>query len=95
MILQSKTQKPFRFKQMMVVAGKKKPEKKAVPLKRIGKPLQTAKPKVEFGFHTCPVHGVEKCAGNYLDLHSCNETTNVSQKQIFWKEITAAPPTTK
>jgi hypothetical protein len=95
-ILREKTQKPFRFKTMMVVSGKKKANpKKAAVQRKVGRPLQTAKPKVEFGFHTCPVHGVEKCAGNYLDLHSCNETNQVSSKQIFWKEITPQVPVNK
>ena len=90
LMLQSKSQKPFRFKQTIVFGSKKK-EKRALVEKRVLKPLQTAKPKVEFGFHTCPVHGVEKCAGNYLDLHACNDSVQTS-RQIFWKEITPALP---
>jgi hypothetical protein len=91
LVTRSKEQKPFRFKEVMVIGSKKK-EKKALVEKKVLKPLQTSKPKVEFGFHTCPVHGIEKCAGNYLDLHSCNETSNPSSKQIFWKEVTPALP---
>ena len=91
MILRSKTQKQFRFKQTIVI-GAKKNSKKALVEKKILKPLQTSKPRVEFGFHTCPVHGLEKCAGNYLDLHSCNSSSQTSAKQIFWKEITPALP---
>ncbi len=91
MVLRSKEQKPFRFKEVMVFGAKKKPARPKVE-KRILKPLQTSKPKIEFGFHTCPVHGVEKCAGNYLDLHSCNDIGQTSSKQIFWKEITPALP---
>jgi len=91
MVLRSKEQRPFRFKEVVVFGAKKKVEKPKVE-KKVLKPLQTSKPKIEFGFHTCPVHGVEKCAGNYLDLHSCNETVQASSKQIFWKEITPALP---
>jgi len=91
-LLRSKTETPFRFREVMVIAGKKKPEKKPLVQKKVVKPLQTNKPKVEFGFHTCPVHGIEKCAGNYLDLHSCNDSSQASGKQIFWKEITPALP---
>jgi hypothetical protein len=90
-ILRNKTQRPFQFKQTVVIGAKKK-AKKAQVEKKVMKPLQTAKPKVEFGFHTCPVHGIEKCAGNYLDLHSCNDTNQTSSKQIFWKEITQEMP---
>ncbi len=88
----SKTQKHFRFKETMVVLRKKKDNKEPSNRKRVMRPLESAKPKVEFGFHTCPVHGVEKCAGNYLDLHACNDTVQTSGKQIFWKEITPAVP---
>lgn len=91
LILNNRTQKGFKFKQTVVFGAKKK-EKKALIQRRVVRPLETAKPKIEFGFHTCPVHGVEKCAGNYLDLHSCNDTTQSSSKQIFWKEITPALP---
>jgi len=91
MVLRSKEQRPFRFKEVIVFGANKKSKKPSVE-KKVLKPLQTSKPKVEFGFHTCPVHGVEKCAGNYLDLHSCNDTSQASSKQIFWKEITPALP---
>jgi len=87
--VRSKTQKPFRFRQSVVFGAKKKNEPKVQ--KKIGKPLTTSKPKVEFGMHTCPQHGIEKCAGNYLDLHSCNSPEQ-SQKQLFWKEITLPAP---
>jgi hypothetical protein len=93
-ILRSKTQKQFRFKETVVFGAKKKPKKPLIE-KRVLRPLQSSKPKIEFGFHTCPVHGVEKCAGNYLDLHSCNDTVQTSSKQIFWKEITPALPAAK
>jgi len=88
-LLRSREQRPFRFKQTLVIGAKKK-QKKAQIERKVVKPLQTSKPKVEFGYHTCPAHGLEKCAGNYLDLHSCNSSTQTSSRQIFWKEITPA-----
>jgi hypothetical protein len=87
--VRSKTQTPFRFKQSVVFGSKKKDELKAQ--KKGLRPLHTTRPKVEFGMHTCPAHGIEKCAGNYLDLHSCNSPTQ-SSKQLFWKEITLPAP---
>jgi hypothetical protein len=91
--LRSKTQTPFRFRQSIVIGAKKKKKERGpvIEKKSLGR-LQSVKPKVEFGFHTCPVHGIEKCAGNYLDLHSCNSTNQTSSKQIFWKEVTTAMP---
>jgi len=91
LILRSKTQKGFRFKQTIVIGARKEPKKSLIQ-KKVLKPLQSAKLKVEFGFHTCPVQGIEKCAGNYLNLHSCNSASQTEGKQIFWKEITHAPP---
>jgi len=91
--VRSKAGKPFRFKQSVVYVGAKKKEEPQIK-KKILRPMTTSKPKVEFGMHTCPEHGIEKCAGNYLDLHSCN-TTSTSSKQLFWKEITLPAPTNK
>ena len=85
------TQRPVQFRKVMAFGAKKK-QKRSLITKKVVKPLQTVKPKIEFGFHTCPVHGIEKCAGNYLNLHSCNDTVQTSTKQIFWKEITPALP---
>lgn len=93
-LLSSRTQRPFRFNQTVVIGAKKK-ERKTQIEKKVVRPLQTSKPKVEFGYHTCPAHGLEKCAGNYLDLHACNSTMQTSSRQIFWKEITSALPPVK
>jgi len=86
------TQSSIRFREVTAFGAKKKAKRSLIG-KKVMKPLQTVKPKIEFGFHTCPVHGIEKCAGNYLDLHSCNDTIQTSTKQIFWKEVTPAVPT--
>ena len=91
LVLRNKIQKQFQFRQVMVFGAKKK-DKKSLINKKVLRPLQTVKPRIEFGFHNCPVHGIEKCAGNYLNLHSCNDTVQTSAKQIFWKEITPALP---
>jgi hypothetical protein len=74
----------------MVFGIKNNSEKDRVKTKFM-KSLQTTKPRLEFGYHTCPVHGIEKCAGSYMNLHSCNNF-QVSTKQIFWKEITPSAP---
>ena len=89
LVVRSKTGKGFKFKQSVVIGAKKKEVPKIQ--KKLVKGLHSAKPKLEFGMHTCPAHGVEKCAGNYLDLHSCN-SPNQSGKQLFWKEITTPSP---
>jgi hypothetical protein len=90
LVVRSKTQKGFRFKQSVVIGAKKKEGSKNQ--KKIIKGSQSSsKPKLEFGMHTCPAHGVEKCAGNYLDLHSCNSPSQTG-KQLFWKEITTPAP---
>jgi hypothetical protein len=85
------TQSPVQFREVMAFGAKKK-QKRSLISKKVMKPIQTVKPRIEFGFHTCPVHGIEKCAGNYLNLHSCNDTIQTSTKQIFWKEITPVLP---
>ena len=41
---------------------------------------------VKYLVHTCPVHGLEKCAGAYLHTHSCNQDTG-KEKQITWEEV--------
>ena len=89
LVVRSKTEKEFRFKQSVVIGAKKKEVSKIQ--KKFVKGLQSSKPKLEFGMHTCPAHGVEKCAGNYLDIHSCNSPSQ-SGKQLFWKEITTPSP---
>ncbi len=85
------TQRPTQFREVTTFGAKKK-AKRSLISKKVMKPLQTVKPKIEYGYHTCPVHGIEKCAGNYLNLHSCNDTIQTSTKQIFWKEVTPALP---
>jgi hypothetical protein len=54
------------------------------------KPSPAPKAKVDFAMHNCPEHGPERCAGNYMNLHSCNAASN-SATQIYWEEKTEVP----
>jgi hypothetical protein len=84
-------QKPVQLREVTAFGAKKKTKRSLIG-KKVMKPLQNVKPKIEFSFHTCPVHGIEKYSGNYLSLHSCNDIIQTSTKQIFWKEVTPALP---
>jgi hypothetical protein len=55
------------------------------------KPAPAPKARVEFAMHNCPEHGPERCAGNYMNLHSCN-SASANATQIYWEEKSATPP---
>lgn len=76
----------FEFKRMFVFSGKPKKEekKKGMVEKKILKARTLAAPKVEYGTHNCPQHGVEKCIGSFSNIHSCNSSE--ATKAIFWQE---------
>jgi len=59
--------------------------------KKLTKPSPIPKPREEFATHNCPEHGIERCAGNYMNLHSCNSPSN-SVNQIYWAEIPPSSP---
>lgn len=80
------TSKSFEFKQMFVFSGKpKKEDKKEGKIeKKTLKPRTLSAPKIEYGTHNCPVHGVEKCIGSFSNVHSCNSPESTSE--TFWQE---------
>ncbi|MDA4110991.1 MAG: hypothetical protein OK439_00520 [Thaumarchaeota archaeon] len=55
------------------------------------KPSPARAPNSEYPTHNCPEHGAEQCAGNYMNLHSCNEPSD-STKQIYWEEVSPKAP---
>jgi len=67
------------------------PESQIDGEKKKFKPSPTPKPKLDFAMHNCPEHGPERCAGNYMNLHSCN-SASTSGKQIYWEERTDVSP---
>ena len=89
LITESQDDKPSRREK---VAGLGPKGKKSRTSKKDVKPQQASKTRVEFGFHACPKHGEEKCAGSYSNLHSCNGAMQPSTKQVYWKEETPSLP---
>ena len=64
------TPKTFAFKQNLVFSGKSKREDKKERMieKKVLKPRTLAAPKIEYGTHHCPQHGVEKCIGSFSNI---------------------------
>jgi hypothetical protein len=66
-------------------------ESKIVGEKKPFKPSPAPKARVEFEMHNCPEHGPERCAGNYMNLHSCN-FASANATQIYWEEKSKVVP---
>ena len=54
------------------------------------KPSGAQNAHVEFEMHNCSQHGPERCAGNYMNFHSCN-FASPNAKQIYWDEKKPRP----
>jgi hypothetical protein len=65
-------------------------EARSVGEKKKFKPSPAPTAKLEFAMHNCPEHGPERCAGNYMNLHSCN-TPSSSATQVYWEEKSTEP----
>jgi hypothetical protein len=95
--------KKYGFRQSFALFGEKKQDPKEEEEKKKKRSLLRSKKQkkigpaadavqLELGMHNCPVHGPEKCAGNYLNLHSCNGPSSGSSKQLFWEEVPRPKP---